>query len=329
MQKLLRTSGSIIAALVVTLPVAAFAQDGAEEASGAAASQGDIVVTGTRRNDLKAADSAQPIDIITGSELLEKGTADMNDLLRTEVPSLNVQRLVSNDGAVFTRPFSLRGLPPDQTLVLVNGKRRHRGATVQFTNVPYIRGSQGPDLSAIPSIAIGQLEVLRDGASALYGSDAIAGVLNFGLRRDREGGLLIARYGQFYKGDGEDVLVQGNVGLPFTDAGFVNISGEYVNASSTSRGIQRPDAQALIDAGVQGVPVPAQRWGNPESEAARIFVNAGIDLSDEMEFYTFGNYSWSRGTTAFFYRHPDTRAASGSAFASSIPAVLRRSSVRR
>src|SRR3546814_15255414 len=90
-----------------------------------------------------------------------------------------------------------------QTLVLVNGKRRHRGATVQFTNVPYIRGSQGPDLSAIPSIAIGQLEVLRDGASALYGSDAIAGVLNFGLRRDREGGLLIARYGQFYKGDGE------------------------------------------------------------------------------------------------------------------------------
>jgi iron complex outermembrane receptor protein len=260
---------------------AAFAQDNAKEAPGPGASQGEIVVTGTRRNDLKAADSAQPIDIITGAELLEKGTADMNDLLRTEVPSLNVQRLVSNDGAVFTRPFSLRGLPPDQTLVLVNGKRRHRGATVQFTNVPYIRGSQGPDLSAIPSIAIGQLEVLRDGASALYGSDAIAGVLNFGLRRDREGGLLIARYGQFYKGDGEDFLVQGNVGLPFTDAGFVNISGEYVNASTTSR------------------------WGNPESEAARIFVNAGIELSDEMEFYTFGNYSWSRGTTAFFYRNPD------------------------
>ena len=305
MRKLLRTSGSIIAVLAAMSAGAAIAQDSAEEAPRAGTTQGEIVVTGTRRNDLKAADSAQPIDIITGAELLEKGTADMNDLLRTEVPSLNVQRLVSNDGAVFTRPFSLRGLPPDQTLVLVNGKRRHRGATVQFTNVPYIRGSQGPDLSAIPSIAIGQLEVLRDGASALYGSDAIAGVLNFGLRRDREGGLLIARYGQFYKGDGEDFLVQGNVGLPFTDAGFVNISGEYVNASTTSRGIQRPDAQALIDAGVQDVPVPAQRWGNPESEAARIFVNAGIDLSDEMEFYTFGNYSWSRGTTAFFYRNPN------------------------
>lgn len=288
---------------VGAMPVAA------QEASGEdqeADEKTAIVVTGTRRNDLKAADAALPIDIITGDELLEKGAADMNDLLRAEVPALNIQRLVSNDGAVFTRPFSLRGLPPDQTLVLVNGKRRHRGATVQFTNIPYIRGSQGPDLAAIPSIAVGQLEVLRDGASALYGSDAIAGVLNFGLRRDREGGILIARYGQYYEGDGEDFLVQGNLGLPFTAAGFVNISGEYVNSATTSRGIQRPDAQALIDAGVQGVPVPAQRWGNPKSEAARIFVNAGIELSDEMEFYTFGNYSWSKGTTAFFYRNPNT-----------------------
>src|SRR3546814_10861128 len=84
-----------------------------------------------------------------------------------------------------------------------------------------------------------------------------------------------------------------------------DVCSSDLNASTTSRGIQRPDAQALIDAGVQDVPVPAQRWGNPESEAARIFVNAGIELSDEMEFYTFGNYSWSRGTTAFFYRNPN------------------------
>src|SRR3546814_11694522 len=105
---------------------AALAQDSAKEAPQPGASQGEIVVTGTRRNDLKAADSAQPIDIITGAELLEKGTADMNDLLRTEVPSLNVQRLVSNDGAVFTRPFSLRGLPPDQTLEIGRASCRDR-----------------------------------------------------------------------------------------------------------------------------------------------------------------------------------------------------------
>ncbi len=285
--------------------------------------QGEIVVTGTRRADLTAADAPLPIDIISGDRLTRQGSADLNDVLRAEIPSLNIQRFVSNDGAVFTRPFSLRGLPPDQTLVLVNGKRFHRGATVQFTNIPYIRGSQGPDLSAIPSIAIGQLEVLRDGASALYGSDAIAGVLNFRLRTNREGGTLIARYGQYYKGDGRDILLQGNIGLPFTERGFVNISGEYSNSNPTSRGIQRPDAQALINAGVPGVPVPAQRWGNPAAEAARIFVNAGIDLTDTLKFYTFGNYSWSSGTTAFFYRNPNT-----SFIATSIPLTTTRGGPR-
>src|SRR3546814_3306207 len=125
--------------------------------------------------------------------------------------------------------YSRRGLPPDQTLVLVNGKRRHRGATVQLSNIPYIRGSQGPDLATIPSIAIGPLEVLRDGASANYGSDAIAGVLNFRLRDDREGATFIGRYGQYYKGDGADYLLQGNIGLPLTPDGFVNLSGEYSN----------------------------------------------------------------------------------------------------
>lgn len=271
------------------------------------ASEGDaIIVTGTRRNDLTAAKSPTPIDIISAEELLAQGSSDVNDILRQQVPSLNVQRFTSNDGSVFTRPYSLRGLPPDQTLVLVNGKRRHRGATVQLSNIPYIRGSQGPDLATIPSIAIGQLEVLRDGASANYGSDAIAGVLNFRLRDDNDGATIIARYGQYYEGDGEDYLLQGNVGLPFTDAGFVNISGEYSNSAITSRQNQRPDAQALINAGVPGVPVPAQRTGNPEAEAARLFVNAGIDLDDDMTFYSFGNYSWSEGTTAFFYRYPGT-----------------------
>lgn len=265
-----------------------------------------IIVTGTRRNDLIAADSPTPIDIISSQELLSQGSSDVNDILRQQVPALNVQRFTSNDGAVFTRPYSMRGLPPDQTLVLVNGKRRHRGATVQLSNIPYIRGSQGPDLGTIPSIAIGQLEVLRDGASANYGSDAIAGVLNFRLRTEREGTTLIARYGQYYEGDGEDILIQGNAGLPFTANGFVNISGEYSNSGITSRQDQRPDAQALIDAGVQGVPVPAQRTGNPDAEAARIFVNAGVDLSETMKFYTFGNYSWTAGTTAFFYRNPVT-----------------------
>lgn len=286
---------------------AVFAQEGAPRSNdSAAASLEEVVVTGTRRTDITAAEAALPIDIISSERLVNQGFTDMNDVLRSNIPALNVQRLVTNDGAVFTRPYSLRGLPPDQTLVLVNGKRRHRGATVQFTNVPYIRGSQGPDLSAIPTIAVGQLEVLRDGASALYGSDAIAGVLNFRLRDDSEGGTLITRYGQYFEGDGEDLLVQGNVGLPFTADGFANISFEYADSDPTSRGVQRPDAQALSDAGVPGVQSPAQRWGNPDAQAARVFVNAGLPLNDVTDFYSFGNYSWSEGTTGFFYRNPNT-----------------------
>lgn len=307
-----------VSLLSLGVTTASMAQEVRAQTTGPAGSQGveaedaiagtdetdEIIVTGTRRNDLTAANSPTPIDIISSEELLSQGSSDVNDILRQQVPSLNVQRFTSNDGSVFTRPYSLRGLPPDQTLVLVNGKRRHRGATVQLSNIPYIRGSQGPDLATIPSIAIGQLEVLRDGASANYGSDAIAGVLNFRLRTEREGATLIARYGQYYEGDGEDYLLQGNIGLPFTSGGFVNVSGEYANSGITSRQNQRPDAQRLIDAGVPGVPVPAQRTGNPDFEAARLFVNAGVDLSDTMEFYTFGNYSWSAGTTAFFYRDP-------------------------
>jgi iron complex outermembrane receptor protein len=292
---------------------AAWAQSRTDDAEDANAVE-EVVVTGLRRRDVTAAESPLPIDIITGESLVNQGTSDINDVLREQVPSLNVQRFVTNDGAAFTRPFSLRGLPPDQTLVLVNGKRRHRGATVQFTNIPYIRGSQGPDLSAIPSIAVGQLEVLRDGASAVYGSDAIAGVLNFRLRDDRDGATLIARYGKFYAGDGQDVLLQGNIGLPLTAEGFLNVSAELSDSEPTSRGVQRPDAQALINAGVAGVPNPAQRWGNPDAQAARIFLNAGIDLSSGAELYAFGNFSRSEGTTAFFYRNPNT-----SFIATSIP----------
>jgi iron complex outermembrane receptor protein len=256
-------------------------------------------------------DSASPIDIISGETLSQTSFADMTDVLRTQVVSLNVQRFSTQDGAAFVRPFSLRGLPPDQTLFLLNGKRRHRSAVVQLSNQPLARGSQGPDLATIPTIAIEQLEVLRDGASAQYGSDAIAGVINFRLKDAAEGATLITRFGQFYEGDGEDIQVQGNLGLPLTSEGFLNISGEYVRSETTSRGAQRADAQALIDAGNTAVPVPAQRWGNPESEAARAFFNAGVPLSDTVNLYAFGNYGQSEGETAFFYRFPSATSNAG------------------
>ncbi|MBL8269250.1 TonB-dependent receptor plug domain-containing protein, partial [Steroidobacter sp.] len=267
----------------------------------------EIVVTGTRRAGVDPIESMRPIDVISADSLAEQGSVNLNDALKTQVVSLNVQKFSAQDGSAFIRPFSLRGLPPDQTLVLVNGKRRHRAALVQITNQPLAAGAQGPDLAAIPSIAVEQIEVLRDGAAAQYGSDAIAGVINFRLKRDNRGASFIGRGGQFSKGDGTEYTAQANVGMPLTADGFFNVSAEYTRADPTSRGAQRPDAQALIDAGNTAIKNPAQRWGNVESEAARVFFNAGLPLGDKTDAYAFGNYGRTEGETEFFWRSPVSR----------------------
>jgi len=270
--------------------------------------QVDIVVTGTRRTDRTVTESAVPVDVFDAATLAAQAPSDMNSVLRNLVPSFNVGRFTTSDGSAFVRPPTLRGLPPDEILVLVNGKRRHRSALVQLAGGSLAAGSQGPDLAQIPVIAISRIEVLRDGAAAQYGSDAIAGVINYGLRRDREGIDLTARYGQFYDGDGENLQLAANIGLPLGE-GFLNVSGEYVDAKQTSRGVQRAGAAALQLARpdlAAGVPDPAQILGDPLIEAGRIFVNAGIPLAGEDELYLFGN--WGRTNTAidFNYRQPVT-----------------------
>lgn len=268
---------------------------------------GEVVVTGTRRSDRTVEKSPTPIDVISGDSLQQQGFSSLNDALRTEVVSLNVQRFVAQDGAAFIRPFSLRGLPSDQTLVLVNGKRRHRSALVQITNQPLSAGAQGADLATIPAIAVKQIEVLRDGAAAQYGSDAIAGVINFRLQDASDGLTFVTRAGRYYEGDGDDLDVQVNAGFPLTADGFFNLSAEYASADPTSRGIQRPDAQALIDAGNTAVPVPAQIWGNVDTKAVRVFFNAEVPATEAIAAYAFGNYSSSDGRSPFFYRNPVTR----------------------
>jgi iron complex outermembrane receptor protein len=203
---------------------------------------------GHRRREAPAGDSAVPIDVISGDDFVNQGTTDMNSLLSTLVPSYNVNPQPISDAATIMRPANLRGLPPDNTLILVNGKRRHRGAVVAFLGGGIADGSQGPDLTSIPAIALKQVEVLRDGASAQYGSDAIAGVINFVLKDEPAGGSAEVRYGEYYEGDGESVTYAGNIGLPLTDAGFAT-SPELNDVEPTSRSVQRDDAQALIDAG--------------------------------------------------------------------------------
>lgn len=309
-KKLKRRRGSIgagAAILLTTMPAALLAQEPA--AQGSAGPLESIVVTGTRRSDVTVTESSIPIDVISAEKMTRQAFSDTNDLLRTTVPSLNVQKFSVQSYSVAVRPFSLRGLSPDQTLVLVNGKRRHRSAVVQISRLPLASGAQGPDLSTIPSIAIDRVEVLRDGAAAQYGSDAIAGVVNFQLRRNREGGSVVAKYGQYYAGDGQDDSFQGNMGLPLGADGFANISVEYTRADRTSRQIQRLNAAQMQAARFANIATPAQPWGDPDSEGKRVFVNSELPINDSFALYAFGNYAETEVDATQFWRSPDTTGA--------------------
>jgi iron complex outermembrane receptor protein len=206
------------------------------------------------------------------------------------------------------RPANLRGLSSDSTLIMVNGKRRHRASVIAFQGGGVNDGSQGPDISVIPSIALKSVEVLRDGAAAQYGSDAVAGVINFVLNDSAEGGTIKVKKGEFSEGDGATTVVMGNFGMPLTDAGFMNVSFQMKENDATSRSVQRPDAQGLIDAGNTSVAVPAQIWGAPIiDDDVTFFFNSGLDLGNGSEAYMFGNYSERDIDGGFYFRNPDGR----------------------
>ena len=270
----------------------------------------EILVVGSRRRDRSADDSPVPVDVISGDDFRSQGDSDMDSLIAALVPSYNVAQEPISDAATFIRPATLRSLPPDATLVLVNGKRRHRAAVIALLGAGISGGSQGPDLSVIPAIALDRLEVLRDGASAQYGSDAIAGIMNFVLREDDEGFTLDTKFGSHYEGDGNALTIAGNAGFALTDAGFANISFELKESDPTSRSAQRGDAQALINAGNTSVRQPAaQIWGSPEiSDDFKVFGNFGIDLGNGSEAYMFGNWAQRQVEGGFYYRNPHTRS---------------------
>ncbi|MDG2493269.1 MAG: TonB-dependent receptor, partial [Luminiphilus sp.] len=292
-------------ALAVTLAQSAIAQDeGLEE----------VIVTGTRLADRSASDSPVPVDVISGNDMRVNGSTDLQDMLRTQVPSFDINTQPISDAATIVRPANLRGLSPDNVLVLVNGKRRHRGSIISFLGGGISDGAQGVDISAIPSLALKQVEVLRDGASSQYGSDAIAGVLNFILRDDAEGFELVARTGSTFDGDGDNYMIAANLGLPLGDRGFVNITGEMRDVEGTVRSVVRDDVAAGIAGGYapvadfQGIntytgEVP-QYWGQPDvDDDVKIFLNAAFELNDSTEIYAFGNYGERSVEGGFFYRN--------------------------
>ena len=202
--RVLLTGSLMLSGTALTAPV--FADEVIEEQ----------VVTGVRGKPRTVQDSPVPIDVFNEQAINDVAFTDMNDILRTLVPSYGVRRQPISDGATFIRPATMRGLPTDKTLVLVNSKRRHRAALVSIGG----SGTQGPDLATIPASAIKSIEILRDGASALYGSDAIAGVMNFILKDNNEGGMITFDTGQYYAGDGQSFTISGNLGMPLGSNGF-------------------------------------------------------------------------------------------------------------
>ena len=305
-----------VASLAIFLADPALAQTAAADKDTSASDNADsIVVIGTRRTDRTVADSASPVDVVGADELNNSPAANMIDVVKNIVPSFFVGQNSISDASTFVRAPSLRGLPADEILVMLNGKRYNRSALVQvYTggDTALSFGSQGSDISAIPAIAIKSLQVLRDGATAQYGSDAIGGVLNYGLREDA-GFEVQARYGQYFdKGDGKSYQISGNVGFKLGDRGFVNLSGEYDDDGGTSRGAQRPVAvnfaanplNSSLVSQLPNYPGPVQIWGSSPSHGYKLLLNSAFEVTDNSKLYLFVNVAHSSANESFNYRSP-------------------------
>lgn len=321
-----RLTVAVATALISTFAVPALAQDSAQAPPAEPAAQAPapaarparqdpvqldkLVVTGTRVQGRSPTESLSPIDVFSPAELEKQASADFTDQLAVVAPSFNTQRFPIADGTAFIRPANLRNLPPDQTLVLINGKRRHRSALVNLQVEPFgtvNQGSQAVDYSLIPSAAIQRVEVLRDGSSAQYGSDAIAGVINVLLNDYDDGVRIEGQYGSTYEGDGDRWRSSFTFGAPLGDGGFFNMTAEYFDSDHTSRGVPRADA-AQVGAFVGSNLVPfeglGQRWGDPDGEGLRTFFNAEYPLNEAVSLYGFGSYADTEYDSSFFYRTP-------------------------
>ena len=308
------------AASVLTVAMnMALAQEKPAATAASASDIADVIVTGTRRTDRTVAESSAPIDVLNGADLNAQPTGNMLDTLSNMVPSFIVGQNAISDASSFVRAPSLRGLPSDEMLVMLNGKRMNRSALVQVyqggeTELAF--GSQGPDLASIPSIAIKSLEILRDGASAQYGSDAIAGVLNYQFKNNSSGAEIDARYGKYfpkdYNKDGGDGQVGLNIGLPLGTQGFANFSAELAKNQQTVRNPTRPSAVAFaanypgLASLLPNYPGPVQQWGTPPSKSIKTVLNAGVRLDNGDQFYVFANWADIQMDESFNYRLPKT-----------------------
>lgn len=253
-----------------------------------------IITVGTRMSNRTVADSPAPIDIISSEAIKNSGATNTPDMLRKLAPSFNMNNTTTSDGQDLMRPATLRSLGPDQVLVLINGKRRHQQAVVAVQeNVG--RGSAGTDLSSIPMTAISHIEILRDGAAAQYGSDAIAGVINIVLK-DSDGGTVWSQYGQTDENDGESFELGANYGLNIGDNGMLNLTFEYADNGEMNR------ATPTTWGGSIDTPKQLLLVGEAETEMTSLWANFTYDLGDNGQLYAFGGFTEKEGESLGFYR---------------------------
>jgi iron complex outermembrane receptor protein len=290
------TRAVLILGLIASLaPPVALAQN-AQSPAPAADDLQTVVVTGTRSLNRRTLDSESPVDVIGSKELQSTGSGELATVLSRLLPSMNFPRPSGADASDAVRPAQLRGLSPDQTLVLVNGKRRHTSAVVNV-NGTLGRGSAPVDLNAIPLAAIERIEVLRDGAAAQYGSDAIAGVVNIILKKGAEGGEAEVVYGQYDYGDGEQATVRGSAGFKLGQDGWVRVAIEAADRNATNRAFADPRPSAGPRQGTV-----TQRYGDPDSRPRTLFVNSQVRINDDIDWYAFAGYGERATSSAAVFR---------------------------
>ncbi|MGB5325918.1 MAG: TonB-dependent receptor plug domain-containing protein, partial [Pseudomonadales bacterium] len=255
-----------------------------------AATVEEITTIGTRTPGRTATDIPVPVDSLDASLLGKTGQTEVGRMLQSLAPSFNFSSSSISDGTDALRPATLRGLGPDQTLVLVNGKRRHTGALIHV-NTSVGRGTAGVDLNAIPAASIKRIEVLRDGAAAQYGSDAIAGVINIVLKDNSEEGSIRASYGEYTEGDGETYNVDLTKGFRLGETGFLSATLNYRDRGRTNRAGLSGQCQYLADCtdtdsnGIVEAQDPREvtfdrlnfRIGDSDSEQIALSLNAGVE----------------------------------------------------
>jgi iron complex outermembrane receptor protein len=292
MKKLL--VGTSMVALATALAAPAFAQS----------TVGEVIVTGTRTTGVKAADSAAPIEVVGSVALSRTGTTDLASSLETTVPSLNIQT-TGGDMAALSIQAALRGLSPNDTLVLIDGKRRHTTSNLAVDGGSPYSGAATTDLAFVPEGAIDHIEVLTDGAAAQYGTDAIAGVVNIILKKAADGGQIVGTGGQDYNSQGKTGAWSLNKGFTIGDKGFANVTleeryHEYTTVGIGDSRIQNPDGSPASGlsfpnnnvTGTVGYPVTNKLNGDPAFNIYNGMYNAGYDINDEIQLYSFGSYGY-------------------------------------